>query len=90
MKWTDKRIREYLNDGNKVMLSAQNEPGMVGWVNWVRQSNTNHILTPEIYNQLNTYDKRRVKYFLGDNNCFPYFYNKRLKAYEAERDALDN
>jgi len=77
------------------MLSAHNEPKMVGWVQWVRakipitQTN-NHMLTPEIYDELDKYDKRRVKHFLGEHNCFPYFYNKRLKAYEAERDALDN
>lgn len=97
MKWTDTRIKEYLNDGNEVMISANSEPNVVCWVQWARrkmyteESKTGkYILTPQIYNELDRYDKRRVKNFLGDHNCFEYFYNKRLNAYEAERNALDN
>ena len=79
------------------MITAHSEPNAVSWVQWVRNKiytedpkTTRYMLTPEIYNQLDRYDKRRVKHFLGDHNCFNYFYNKRLKAYEAKRNALDN
>ena len=97
MKWTDKRVKQYLNDGNEVMISANSEPNVVCWVQWVRLKMHNgsprksrYVLTTDIYDELTKYDKRRVKAFLGDHNCFQYFYNKRLNAYEAERNALDN
>ena len=97
MKWTDKRIKEYLNDGNEILLSQTADSNAVSWVQWVRRkvyqnpkAQRTYPLTPEIYDELDRYDKRRVKHFLGDHICFQYFYNKRLKAYEAERNALDN
>jgi hypothetical protein len=97
MKWTDKRIKEYLNDGNEIMVSAGSEPNGVCWVQWVRLKmqnggsfKTRYMLTTDIYDEFTKYDKRRVKAFLGDHTCFQYFYNKRLNAYEAERNALDN
>lgn len=97
MKWTDKRIKEYLNDGNEILLSQTADSNAVSWVQWVRRKvyqstkpQRTYPLTPEIYDELDRYDKRRVKHFLGDHTCFQYFYNKRLKAYEAERNALDN
>ena len=97
MKWTDKRVKEYLNDGNEIMVSANSEANAVSWVQWVRQKmhdgspkKSRYVLTADIYDKFSKYDKRRVKSFLGDHICFQYFYNKRLNAYEAERNALDN
>lgn len=97
MKWTDTRIKEYLNDGNEIMITAHSDPNAVSWVQWVRRKmhtgngvSSRCMLTPQIYNEMDRYDKRRVKNFLGDHTCFNYFYNKRLNAYEAERNALDN
>ena len=77
------------------MVSANSEANAVSWVQWVRLKMqslgvSRCMLTVDIYDEFTKYDKRRVKAFLGDHTCFHYFYNKRLNAYEAERNALDN
>lgn len=91
MKWTDKKIKEYLNDGNKVILSSTRKTGGVSWVSWVsRKGFEEVILDPVIYDELTLYDKRRVKDYLSGVGCFTYFYSKRLEAYRVKMHDLDN
>lgn len=91
MKWTDKKIKEYLNDGKEVILSSTRTTEGVSWVTWVSRKGFDRvILDPVIYDELTNYDKRRVKHYLSGVSCFTYFYRKRLEAYRVKKHDLDN
>ena len=102
MKWTKKRLLEYIARGNKVYVTSEysinstlrEKLGIVltniyhlRYVQGVGY--TPVLLTEELFNALPSHAQKRVFLSMNANlNCFEATYNIRLDEYRRARDAL--
>ena len=104
MKWTKKRLLEYIARGNKVYVTSEysvnntlrEKLGIVltniyhlRYVSGVNVGHAPHLLTEELFDALPSHSQKRVFLSMNANlNCFEATYNSRLDDYRRARDAL--
>ena len=102
MKWTKKRLLEYIARGNKVYVTSEysvnntlREKLGIVLTNIYQLRYTPGVgyapvlLTEELYNSLPSSGHKRIFISMNANlNCFEATYNNRLDDYRRARDAL--